>query len=146
MDLRTIGLFVCAVAAASIVARILWLFANRVPVLAHSENTDALGETVPGDPLNPPAKPHGLASLSPVHSTDMRVEYEVAGKQYEHDVLTHSVEDLDITAPDDMPILWADPANPAVVETRGPGFWALMLLLVGVVAAAFMQFSPSAAL
>jgi|SRR3954471_3607035 hypothetical protein len=141
MDLRALGLALCAVAAVAIVARILWLFANRTPVLARSENMDSLGESDLHDPLNPPADPHGAAALSPVHSGDMRVEYALGGKHYEHDILTHSVEGLDITAPDDMPILWADPQNPSSVEAHGPGFWFLALLLVGAVAAAVTQFS-----
>src|SRR5436190_23774506 len=81
MDFRSLGLTVSAATAAAMVARILWLFANRVPVLAHSENTDVLGDTAPGDPLNPAQHPHGIASLSPFHETDMRVEYEVGGKK-----------------------------------------------------------------
>jgi len=139
MELRTIGLVACALTAVAIVGRILWLFANRVPVLAHSVNSDALGETDPDDPLNPPQHPHGLASLSPVHSTDMRVDYEIAGKTYERDIETHSVEGLDLSAPDDMPILWTDPANPARVEAHGPGFWVVALLVVGFAAAAMQQ-------
>lgn len=139
MDLRTIGLFACGVAAVAIVARILWLFANRVPVLAHSVNSDALGETDADDPLNPPERPHGLEAFNPVHSTDMRVDYVVGGKTYERDMLAHSVEGVDMTAPDDMPILWADPQNPARTEARGPGFWVVMLLLVGGAAAALQQ-------
>ena len=46
-----------------------------------------------------------------------------------------------MTGPDDMPILWADPKNPAAVEAHGPGFWVLMLVLVGAVAASIAQFS-----
>lgn len=139
MDLRTIGLVACELTAVAIVGRILWLFANRVPVLAHSVNSDALGDSDPDDPLNPPQHPHGLASFSPVHSTDMRVDYEVSGKQYERDLLAHSVEGLELSAPDDMPILWADASNPQNVEAHGPGFWVVMLLLVGAVAAALQQ-------
>jgi hypothetical protein len=137
MDVRMIGLLTCAVVAAAIVARILWLFANRVPVLAHSENTDALGDTTPDDPLNPPQVPHGAARLSPIHEIDMRLDYQVAGKSFEHDVVRHSVIGLDSTAPDDAPILWADPANPMRVEAQGPGFWLLALIVVGFAAAAF---------
>ena len=109
--MRTVGLTACALVAAAIVARILWLFTNRVPVLAHAENVDALGDTMPGDPLNPPEHPQGLQRMSPFHTADMRLEYEVAGKHYERDVETHSIDGLDITAPDDMPILWADPSK-----------------------------------
>jgi hypothetical protein len=141
MDLKVLGLALCAVAAVAILARILWLFANRVPVLAHSENVDALGDSLPGDPLNPPEHPHGLGRMSPFHAADMRVAYEVGGEQYEHDMETRSIDGLDMTAPDDMPILWADPKNPAAVEAHGPGFWVLMLLLVGAVAASIAQFS-----
>ena len=140
MNLQMLGLASCALAAAAIVARILWLFANRVPVLARSENIDLLGESDVRDPLNPPQHPHGAAAFSPVQSGDMRVEYAVGGKHYEHDILTHSVEGLDVTTPDDLPILWADPKNPAAVEAHGPGFWVLMLLLVGAVAAALLEF------
>ena len=135
MDLKVLGLALCAVAAIAIVGRILWLFANRTPVLAHSENMDSLGESDAHDPLNPLDHAQGF------HSGDMRVEYALGGQRYEHDVLTHSVEGLDMTAPDDMPILWADPKNPADVEAHGPGFWVLMLLLVGAVAASIAQFS-----
>jgi hypothetical protein len=141
MDVRTLGLAACVALAAAIVGRILWLFANRMPVLAHSENVDALGETLPGDPLNPPEHPAGLGRMSPFHTADMRVEYEVGGKRYEHDIETHSVDGLDMTAADDMPILWADPKNPARVEAHGPGFWMVALLVVGFAAAAISQYS-----
>jgi hypothetical protein len=140
MDVKTLGLTACAIVAAALVARIVWLFTNRVPVLAHSENTDALGDTMPGDSLNPPEVPHGLERLSPFHTTDMRLDYEVDGKHYEHDVETHSIDGLDMTAPDDMPILWADPANPAHVERLGPGYWVVGLFVVGLCAAGFVQF------
>jgi len=141
MDLRVLGLWACAAAALAIVARILWLLANRVPVLARSENVDVLNESLPDDPLNPPEHPQGVERLSPFHTADMRVAYEVAGQQYEHDIETHSIDGIDMTGPDDMPILWADPKNPVAVEAHGPGFWALMLLLVGCVAAGITQFS-----
>jgi hypothetical protein len=141
MDVRILGLTACAVLAAAIMARILWLFANRVPVLAHSENTDALGETMPGDPLNPPEHPQGLGRLSPFHTADMRLDYAVGGKHFEHDAETHSIDGLEMTAPDDMPILWADPQNPVRVEARGPGFWVVALLVVGFAAAAIFQFA-----
>src|SRR3954447_16971466 len=139
MDLRVLGLWACAAAALAIVARILWLFANRMPVLARSENVDALNESRSNDPLNPAEHPHGLERMSPFHTADMRVAYEVGGQQYEHDIETHSIDGIDMTGPDDMPILWADPNNPVAVEVRGPGFWALMLLLVGAAAAAITQ-------
>jgi len=112
-----------------------------VPVLARSENVDALGDSLPSDPLNPPEHPQGIERMSPFQTADMRVAYEVAGQQYEHDIETRSIDGLDMTAPDDMPILWADPKNPAAVEEHGPGFWVLMLLLVGAVAASIAQFS-----
>jgi hypothetical protein len=140
MDVRIFGLTACALLAVAIVARIFWLFTNRVPVLAHSENTDALGDTMPGDPLNPPQHPQGVERMSPFHTTDMRVEYEVAGKRYEHDIETHSVDGLEITAPDDMPILWADPKNPVVVQRQGPGFWVLALVIVGFAATAIFNY------
>jgi hypothetical protein len=141
MDMRIIGLTACAIVAAAIVARILWLFTNRIPVLAHSENTDALGDTMPGDPLNPPQHPQGMQRMSPFHTADMRLEYEVGGKRYERDVETHAIDGLDITAPDDMPILWADPAKPTRVEALGPGFWVVALLVVGLCATAFVHFA-----
>jgi hypothetical protein len=141
MDLRTLGLTACALAAAAIVARIYWLFVNRTPVLAHSENVDVLGKSLPGDPLNPPEHPQGLGRMSPFHTADMRLEYEVGGKRYEHDIETHSVDGLDVTAPDDMPILWADPANPTRVERHGPGFWMIALLVVGFAASAIYSYS-----
>ncbi len=141
MDVRILGLTACAIAAVAIVARIVWLFTNRTPVLAHSENTDALGETMPGDPLNPNERPRGLGRMSPFHTTDMRLDYEAGGKHYKHDVETHSIDGLDMTAPDDMPILWADPANPVRVERHGPGFWAVALLVVGFAASAIYQYS-----
>lgn len=141
MDMRILGLTACALAAGAIFGRILWLFTNRVPVLARSENTDALGETMPGDPLNPPQHPHGLERVSPLRTTDMRVEYEVGGKHYERDFEKLSIDGLEITAPDDMPILWADPANPTSIEGHGPGFWILALLVVGLAAAAIFQFA-----
>ena len=141
MDLRVLGLWACAAAALAIVARILWLFANRVPVLARSENVDTLNESLPHDPLNPPEHPHGIERMSPFHTADMRVAYEVGGQSYEHDIETHSIDGIDATAPDDMPILWADPKNPTAVEAHRPGFWMLMLLLVGAVAAGITQFS-----
>jgi hypothetical protein len=141
MDVKTLGLTACALLAVAIVARIFWLFTSRVPVLAHSENTDSLGESMPGDPLNPAEHPQGFRRMSPFHTADMRLEYEVAGKRFEHDVETHSVDGLEMTAPDDMPILWADPQNPAQVEARGPGFWVLALLIVGCAAAAIFQFA-----
>jgi hypothetical protein len=141
MDVRTFGLTACAIVAAAIVARIFWLFTKRVPVLAHSENVDALGDSLPGDPLNPPEHPRGVERLSPFHTADMRVEYEVGGKQFEHDIETHSIDGLDMTAPDDKPILWADPNNPGRVESQGPGFWVLALLVVGLAAAAIFQFA-----
>lgn len=141
MDVRTLGLIACAIAAAAILARIVWLFTNRTPVLAHSENVDVLGDTMPDDPLNPANRPQGLERMSPFHTTDMRLDYEVGGKHYEHDVETHSIDGLDITTPDDMPILWADPANPVRVERHGPGFWAVALLVVGFAASAIYQFS-----
>lgn len=142
MDFRTFGLLACAMAAAAIVARIVWLMANRIPVLAHSANTDALGETAADDPLNPHVRRHGLGALSPVNSTDMRVDYVVNGKTYEHDLERHSIEGLEITAPDDMPILWANSDNPAQVEAHGPGFWVAMLLLVGLAAGALFDLHP----
>ena len=141
MDVRTLGLTACALAAAAIVARILWLFANRTPVLARSENVDVLNDSLPGDPLNPPEHPQGAERFSPFHTADMRVEYEVAGKRYEHDIETHSIDGLDMTGPDDMPILWADPENPSRVERHGPGFWAIALLALGFAAAAIYQYS-----
>jgi hypothetical protein len=141
MDMRTVGLTACAIVAAAIVARILWLFTNRVPVLAHAENVDALGDTMPGDPLNPPEHPQGLQRMSPFHTADMRLDYEVAGKHYERDVETHSIDGLDMTAPDDMPILWADPANPSRIERLGPGFWVAALVAVGLCATVFIQFA-----
>jgi hypothetical protein len=141
MDVRFLGLTACALAAAAIVARILWLFTNRVPVLAHSENTDSLGDTMPGDPLNPPQHPHGLERMSPYHNEDMRLEYEVAGQSYEHDVETRMVDGLRMTAPDDMPILWTDPNNPTRVERHGPGLWVMALVVVGCVATAIFQYS-----
>jgi hypothetical protein len=141
MDVRTLGLTACALAAAAIVARIYWLFVSRAPVLARSENVDVLGEGLPGDPLNPPEHPQGLGRMSPFHTADMRLEYEVGGKRYEHDIETHSVDGLDVTAPDDMPILWADPANPTRVERHGPGFWMIALLVVGFAASAIYSYS-----
>jgi hypothetical protein len=141
MDFRTFGLAFSAATAAAISVRIVWLFANRVPVLAHSENTDALGDTAPGDPLNPPQHPTGAAAFSPFHETDMRVEYEVGGKKYEHDSVEHPIDGLDFTAPDDMPILWTDPKNPARVEAHGPGFWVLALLIVGLGATLIYQYA-----
>jgi hypothetical protein len=123
------------------VARIYWLFVNRVPVLARSENMDALGDTLPNDPLNPPEHPKGIERLSPFHTGDMRVDYEVGGKRYETDIATHAVNGLDMTAPDDMPILWTDPANPTRVEGRGPGFWVLALIVVGFAAAAILTYA-----
>ena len=141
MDLRTFGLSACAIVALAIVARIFWLFTNRVPVLAHSENVDALGDSLPNDPLNPAEHPQGAERLSPFHTADMRVEYEFGGKQFEHDVETRSIDGLDLTAPDDKPILWADPTNPTLVESHGPGFWVLALLAVGFAASAIYQFA-----
>lgn len=141
MDLRVLGLWACAAAALAIVARILWLLANRVPVLARSENVDTLNESLPNDPLNPPEHPQGIERMSPFHTADMRVAYEVGGQSYEHDVETHSIDGLDMIGPDDMPILWADPKNPTAVEARGPGFWVLMLFLVGAAAVGITQFS-----
>lgn len=139
MDVRYFGLMTCALAAAAIVARIFWLFANRTPVLARSENVDVLGESLPGDPLNPAEHPQGLQRMSPFHTADMRVEYEVAGKRYEHDIETHSVDGL--SAVDDMPILWADPTDPVRVERHGPGFWMVALLVVGFAASAIYSYS-----
>jgi hypothetical protein len=141
MDVRTLGLAACVALASAIVGRILWLFANRMPVLAHSENVDSLGESFPGDPLNPAEHPHGLERMSPFHTADMRVAYEVNGEQFERDIETHSIDGLDMTAPDDMPILWADPQNPAKVEAHGPGFWMIALLVVGFAAAAIFQYT-----
>ena len=141
MDLRSFGLSACAIVALAIAARIFWLFTNRVPVLAHSENVDALGDSLPGDPLNPAEHPRGAGRLSPFHTADMRVEYELGGKQFEHDLETHSIDGLDMTAPDDKPILWADPNDPAQVESHGPGFWVLALLAVGLAASAIYQFA-----
>ena len=139
MDVRYFGLMTCALAAAAIVTRIFWLFANRTPVLARSENVDVLGESLPGDPLNPPEHPQGLQRMSPFHTADMRVEYEVAGKRYEHDIETHSVDGL--SAVDDMPILWADTSDPVRVERHGPGFWMVALLVVGFAASAIYSYS-----
>jgi hypothetical protein len=130
MDMRTVGLIACAIVAAAMVARILWLFTNRVPVLAHAENA-----------LNPPEHPQGLQRMSPFHTADMRLDYEVAGKHYERDVETRSIDGLDMTAPDDMPILWTDPANPTRVERLGPGFWVAALIAVGLCATVFFQFT-----
>jgi hypothetical protein len=141
MDVRTLGLTACALVAAAIVVRMFWLLANRTPVLARSENVDGLGDSLPGDPLNPPEHPVGIERMSPFHTADMRVEYEVGGKRYEHDIETHSIDGLDMTGPDDMPILWADPNNPVHVEPRGPGFWAAALLVVGFAASAIYQYS-----
>jgi hypothetical protein len=141
MDVRIFGLTACALVAAAIAGRIYWLFVNRTPVLARSENMDALGDTLPGDPLNPPQHPQGIERLSPVHTGDMRVEYDVGGKRYEHDIETHAIDGVDLTAPDDMPILWADPINPARVEAHGPGFWVIALLVVGFAAAAIFTYA-----
>jgi hypothetical protein len=141
MDVRTLGLTACALVAVAIVARIFWLFTNRMPVLAHSENVDVLGDSLPGDPLNPPEHPRGMERMSPFHTDDMRLEYEVGGKRYEHDVEGRVIDGLEITATDDMPILWADPKNPASVEKHGPGFWVLALLCVGLAASAIYQYS-----
>lgn len=141
MDVRTLGLTACALVAVAIVARIFWLFTNRTPVLAHSENVDVLGDSLAGDPLNPPEHPQGAERFSPFHTDDMRLEYEVAGKKYEHDVEGRVIDGLEITATDDMPILWADPKNPASVEKHGPGFWVLALLATGLAASAIWQYS-----
>jgi hypothetical protein len=141
MDVRTFGLSACAIVAVAIVARIFWLLTNRVPVLARSENVDSLGDTLPRDPLNPPERPEGMERLSPFHTSDMRVEYEVGGQRYEHDLETRSIDGLDVTAADDMPILWADPDNPSRVEAHGPGFWVLALLALGLAASAIFQFA-----
>lgn len=141
MDLRILGLTACALVAVAILARIYWLFVNRVPVLARSENMDTLGDTLPGDPLNPAEHPHGLERMSPFHTGDMRVKYEVGGQSYERDIETHSIDGLDSTGPDDMPILWADPSNPTRVEAHGPGFWAIALLVVGFAAAAIAHYA-----
>jgi hypothetical protein len=110
-------------------------------VLAHSENVDVLGDSLPGDPLNPPEHPHGMERMSPFHTDDMRLEYEVAGKKYEHDVEGRVIDGLPMTATDDMPILWADPKNPTDVEKHGPGFWVIALLVVGFAAVAIYQYS-----
>lgn len=139
MDVRTLGLTACALAATCIVARIFWLFTNRTPVLAHSENVDILGETLPNDPLNPPEHPQGAERFSPLRTADMRVDYQVAGKHYEYDIETRSIEGL--TGPDDLPILWADPKNPLRIERHGPGFWAIALIVVGLAASAIYQYS-----
>lgn len=141
MDVKTLGLTACALVAAAIIGRIFWLMTNRVPVLAHSENVDTLGESLPDDPLNPPEMPRGMGRMSPFHTADMRLDYEVGGKHYEHDIEARSVDGLAITATDDMPILWADPKNPNRIEAHGPGFWVLALLAVGLAAAAIVQFS-----
>jgi hypothetical protein len=141
MDVRTLGLAACVAVAAAIFGRILWLFSNRVPVLARSENADVLGESLPGDPLNPAEHPQGFGRMSPFHTAHMRVEYELGGKRYEHDIETRSIDGLGVTAPDDMPILWADPQNPARVEAHGPGFWMISLLVVGFAAAAIFQYT-----
>lgn len=141
MDVRTLGLTACAMVAAAIVARIFWLFSNRTPVLAHSENVDMLGDSLPGDPLNPSENPRGIERMSPFHTDDMRLEYEVAGKRYEHDIEGRVIDGLPMTATDDMPILWADPNNPANVEKHGPGFWVVALLVVGFAAIAIFQYS-----
>ncbi len=141
MDVRTFGLTACALVAVAIVARIFWLFTNRTPVLARSENVDVLGDSLPGDPLNPPQHPQGMQRLSPFHTDDMRLEYEVGGKKYEHDVEGHVIDGLDMTATDDMPILWTDPKNPTSVEKHGPGFWVIALLVVGFAAVAIFQYS-----
>jgi hypothetical protein len=141
MDVRTLSLTACALVAVAIVARIFWLFTNRTPVLARSENVDVLGESLAGDPLNPPEHPRGMERMSPFHTDDMRLQYEVAGKKYEHDVEGRVIDGLDFTATDDMPILWTDPKNPAAVEKHGPGFWVVALLVVGFAAAAIYQYS-----
>jgi hypothetical protein len=141
MDVRTLGLTACAIAAAAIIVRIFWLFTNRTPVLARSENVDILGGSLPGDPLNPREHPEGAERLSPFHTADMRVDYELGGKHYEHDIETRSIDGLDMTGPDDMPILWADPKNPTDVEKHGPGFWVIALLVVGFAAVAIYQYS-----
>lgn len=141
MDVRILGLTACALVAVAIVARIFWLFTNRTPVLARSENVDVLGDSLPGDPLNPPEHPRGMERMSPFHTDDMRLQYEVAGKKYEHDVEGRVIDGLEITATDDMPILWADPKNPASVEKHGPGFWVIALLVVGFAAVAIFQYS-----
>ena len=141
MDVRTLGLTACAIAAAAIIVRIFWLFTNRTPVLARSENVDVLGGSLPGDPLNPREHPEGAERFSPFHTADMRLDYEVAGKHYERDVETRSIDGLDMTAPDDMPILWTDPANPSRVERLGPGFWVAALIAVGLCATVFFQFA-----
>ena len=141
MDVQTLGLTACALAAVAIAARIFWLFTNRTPVLARSENVDVLGDSLPGDPLNPPEHPQGIERMSPFHTDDMRLQYEVAGKTYEHDVEGRVVDGLDITATDDMPILWADPKNPVRIEQHGPGFWVIALLVVGFAAVAIYQYS-----
>jgi len=71
----------------------------------------------------------------------MLVEYEIGGRQFEHDIETRSIDGLDRTAPDDNPILWTEPNSPERVATRGSGFWALALLAVGLVAAAILKFA-----
>ena len=95
MDVKTLGLTACALLAVAIVGRIFWLFTNRTPVLAHSENVDILGDSLPGDPLNPDEHPQGIERLSPFHTADMRVEYEVGGQRYEHDIETHNIDGVD---------------------------------------------------
>ena len=70
----------------------------------------------------------------------MRLAYEVGGKKYEHDIEGHVIDGLENSATDDMPILWADPANPVHVEARGPGYWVVGLFLVGLVAAAITTY------
>lgn len=136
MDVKTLSLAMCALVAAYFLARILWLFTSRTPVLARSENMDALGETLPCDPLNPSQPAVGAKRSSPVRARTMKLEYELDGKSYEHDNMTHMVEGLAISAPDDMPILWADPSNPTQIEAHGPGFWAAGLVIVSFAAVA----------
>jgi len=138
MDVKNLLLIVCAILAAAIVCRILWLFASRTPVLARSENVDVLGESLPGDPLNPDEHPQGVERMSPFHTSDMRVEYEVGGQRYEHDIEARTIDG--VTSTDDMPILWADPEHPERVVRFGPGYWVLALIFVGFAAAAIFQF------
>src|SRR5436309_13426302 len=122
MDVKTLGLTACALLAIAMLARILWLFTNRVPVLAHSENVDVLGDSPPNDPLNPPEHPQGLERLFPLHTNDMRLAYDVGGQKYVHDIEGHVIAGLENFAIDDMPVLGADPAHPGPVQACGPWY------------------------
>jgi len=134
MDLRTAILTACAVLAIAPLARILFLFGFREPRLARVVGSDyGEGERLADRDFHLVALVDGKFTGDDFHYRDRTVRacYEVRGREILGDVTVsvHKGDRIDTSL-----IVWIDPADPHRPTARGPGYWAMWLLLDGFVA------------